>query len=115
MRISDWSSDVCSSDLRIARTALGRPRVDTAGHRGDIAAGDADVVELAIGHAAQHVDGAAVLEVTRDFGRSGLRQVAQRDSAIDDGVRYGLSAHGFGAGVRIPDVLILARVHGLSH
>src|SRR3546814_8780920 len=45
MRISDWSSDVCSSDLSLARAAAGRrgrsshphPAVDLHGFAGDVA------------------------------------------------------------------------------
>src|SRR3546814_20387383 len=33
MRISDWSSDVCSSDLRLAQSAGARRQVDAAGHQ----------------------------------------------------------------------------------
>src|SRR3546814_8095776 len=34
MRISDWSSDVCSSDLRIRRTSAASRLPRRAGHRG---------------------------------------------------------------------------------
>src|SRR3546814_4187663 len=38
MRISDWSSDVCSSDLREARRQVRHPRVSRAGAQGRRAA-----------------------------------------------------------------------------
>src|SRR3546814_11112636 len=42
MRISDWSSDVCSSDLRSSARTLRQPLVDGAGYFLLRAAGDVD-------------------------------------------------------------------------
>src|SRR3546814_6693717 len=51
MRISDWSSDVCSSDLRLAQAAVGRQaRADGDGPE------LVEVVELARRHGLAHRD-----------------------------------------------------------
>src|SRR3546814_3322676 len=63
MRISDWSSDVCSSDLQALQVALGRhQRAGRPGDRLDDAAGD--------GIGAVQIDEA--LQVFRQLG-AGLR------------------------------------------
>src|SRR3546814_1938034 len=46
MRISDWSSDVCSSDLQLGPVALGH----AAGHD------EASAVLLRVGHRQDHID-----------------------------------------------------------
>src|SRR3546814_20560873 len=53
MRISDWSSDVCSSDLRKAASALNRPPVEVVrrSHKADAKHGEADLAEIAVRNA----------------------------------------------------------------
>src|SRR3546814_1106194 len=78
MRISDWSSDVCSSDLLVA--ALGHPGdvlarplgLETEAHRGDAErAGDLpDLVEVGVHLGAGVVDGLQ--------GRAGKLELAAR-------------------------------------
>src|SRR3546814_2672988 len=48
MRISDWSSDVCSSDLR-GRPAAAREMQAAAEYLVDVAHGEGDMIEAALG------------------------------------------------------------------
>src|SRR3546814_8216037 len=76
MRISDWSSDVCSSDLvehqqPLVLQALGHVTVDDAlrqplDDRGLADAGLADQHRVVLGPPRQHLDGAADLLVAAD-------------------------------------------------
>src|SRR3546814_3470857 len=99
MRISDWSSDVCSSDLLEARLvqvfgevlghALGE-RGDQGAHApgGDVAALADEVVDLALGRAddADRVDEAGRADDLLDEDAAGLLQfpIAGRCRDIED-------------------------------
>src|SRR3546814_16718015 len=73
MRISDWSSDVCSSDLVAADALLAMLSCDILRHRGDRplrrAIGDADIV-TAQDRARAHVDDRT--SATRNHVRQGV-------------------------------------------
>src|SRR3546814_7174831 len=75
MRISDWSSDVCSSDLAIGRYGLADAHAIVAGERAQAALEAlADGAELPFGAVA--IDFA---EDHRGLGRSIFRQVIAHD------------------------------------
>src|SRR3546814_18234712 len=44
MRISDWSSDVCSSDLRVRRARIGEPQI-VLQHRANLRGDEAPLAE----------------------------------------------------------------------
>src|SRR3546814_13260458 len=93
MRISDWSSDVCSSDLRIGepRAAMRRDervaqqagdghRADTAGHRGNRVGdrGDAVIVDVADPPAFRFaLGGRQAVDTDADPYRSATRRVGK--------------------------------------
>src|SRR3546814_8251739 len=72
MRISDWSSDVCSSDLFDDLAALGF--VPGFFHERELAAGEGDVIKGADGGHEQHAGG---VEFSRD-----TTQVVQDDAGF---------------------------------
>src|SRR3546814_12947468 len=84
MRISDWSSDVCSSDLVAADALLAMLSCDILRHRGDRplrrALGDADIV-TAQARARAHVDDRTY--ATRNHVRQGVPAGAQIAVEID--------------------------------
>src|SRR3546814_2140550 len=66
MRISDWSADVCSSDLAVASTGLGRgPTAAAAGLRGHGAGGPCI---LSTGLKRPSAGGLSVLELVKAGG-----------------------------------------------
>src|SRR3546814_13021687 len=97
MRISDWSSDVCSSDLRSWRAAHpAGPRVmaETSGKNAvvitpsadfDLAVGD--VVRSAFGHAGQKCSAASLVILVGPAGRSPrpLRQLVDAVRSVRTG------------------------------
>src|SRR3546814_20649602 len=76
MRISDWSSDVCSSDLELAFERVG---VDRGAVRVE---GDLESRAFEVGDA---IDDAAVVEVgpDRQFGRGEARVALRRPEMIN--------------------------------
>src|SRR3546814_18625920 len=94
MRISDWSSDVCSSDLRaeverqqplalqrFRHLAIDDALRETFGDRGLADAGFADQRRIVLGAAAQYLDHAADFLVATDHRveLAGLRAPGQVD------------------------------------
>src|SRR3546814_21173580 len=108
MRISDWSSDVCSSDLL---AALGF--VPGFFHERELAAGEGDVIKGADGGHEQHAGG---IEFSRD-----TTQVVQDDAGFGAGLvgsgddrlfrGFGLAAfeHGFSAAAELGDARLEER------
>src|SRR3546814_4906593 len=78
MRISDWSSDVCSSDLKATTTAVSTKKPAAVPTSDTIGIEDFGKIDLRIARiaAAEHVDGAdKLLRLTLDVGVLGTRQV----------------------------------------
>src|SRR3546814_3304725 len=80
MRISDWSSDVCSSDLPQERCRCGDALGMVAGGIGDHAAG-----AIPLRNPADAVVGAAELEGTGALQRFRLQQYAPADALVEGG------------------------------
>src|SRR3546814_5292412 len=78
MRISDWSSDVCSSDLAVFDQQLPEARCAVADRQFDRAARRVlhRVVDQVLGHLAQHqaVDGDMATRCRREIGRASCRE-----------------------------------------
>src|SRR3546814_6080694 len=90
MRISDWSSDVCSSDLRDV-------------HRRDhLAAGAGENRLLAHIGAGGKPRRVAPREVEEKADENGQREDGERDQVLLHGVSFML-AHGWWQGAQVPD------------
>src|SRR3546814_13396184 len=81
MRISDWSSDVCSSDLEADGVAGGAEIApyegDVAGFDGDVGAGAHGEAEVGLG------EGGGVVDAVTDHGhRAALSLEADRKSVV---------------------------------
>src|SRR3546814_10655993 len=91
MRISDWSSDVCSSDLGLAAEgpvaadpANDRPGADDAAHGVDGATDDVAAGLGHIAHRADHADGSAE-GIGRDTGVGQRVGDPERNSQAETG------------------------------
>src|SRR3546814_1180973 len=104
MRISDWSSDVCSSDLRIARRVAKDRVISTvdpdARHGHKTSARGFDGYK---GHIAEDPDSEIITDTTVTPGNAGDGTVAETliedlldRNGPDDGIVYGDSAYGGG-------------------
>src|SRR3546814_19417941 len=76
MRISDWSSDVCSSDLPAQALEMGQRRADHAGHRRDGLQHDR-AVAVALGEAGVRAESHRLGETERAAIRSEERLVGK--------------------------------------
>src|SRR3546814_6317066 len=83
MRISDWSSDVCSSDLPVDRVdALGKGRLDPVDHVADLGLGRGGEIFLGIG-AAHRVAEIGVERRERPLVTAALLRRARKPRAIE--------------------------------
>src|SRR3546814_5909061 len=93
MRISDWSSDVCSSDLAVGAYRLRRRKAGRCGQRDDLFRVFVDVLDFrietidAVGHDADAADEHAVL-VERQAARIGA-EAERRAFGTNEAVRGG--------------------------
>src|SRR3546814_2538236 len=85
MRISDWSSDVCSSDLHDRAQLLGGPALAGAVQRGSDPAVEKLLAQVGVGMAGKTVAELAIGEDLAALGGRG-RRIAHRPGkhAIDD-------------------------------
>src|SRR3546814_16543089 len=98
MRISDWSSDVCSSDLSRSNSRIGR----IVGSGGNSIHGDVEVENvLPDAELAVERDGGRVRGIGLDEYDVGAACRAYRSQLVDQGGRHASAAMGGGHGQEI--------------